>query len=97
MHLNTDALADPAPRKKPCIRDMHELVTHHLPSAVVKLIPLDELDRRGEELMAEHPRFVEELPILVQGEKVRRARFRSLQLVGRMPAPMTTTQAYLNA
>ena len=95
MHLNT-APAEPTPTKKPCIRDMHELVTKHLPEQLVKLVPLDELARRGTELIAEQPRFAEEVPLVIAGETRRRARHRGL-VGSRTAAIMTATQAYFHA
>ncbi|WP_210521608.1 hypothetical protein [Hymenobacter terricola] len=94
MHLNTDAPADLAPAKKPCMRDLHELVTHFLPDPkVLKLVPLDELERFGTETVAEHPRFAEEMPLVLAYETRRRARHQ--RLVGsRTPAIPLAIQAY---
>ena len=100
MHLNTDppaCLAAPAaPPKLPCIRDYHELATLHMPDQFIKLVPLEELERFGAELVAEQPRFAEEVPLRVAGEARRRARHR--HLVGsRTPAPLTAQHAYSRA
>ncbi|MBO2007581.1 hypothetical protein [Hymenobacter negativus] len=96
MHLNTAPPAPAAPAKKPCMRDMHELVTRHMPDQLIKLVPLDELERFGAELVAEQPRFAEEVPLRVAGEARRRARHRSL-IGSRTPAPLTAQQAYSRA
>ncbi|UOQ99878.1 hypothetical protein MUN81_10345 [Hymenobacter sp. 5317J-9] len=97
MHLNTDPPAPlAAPAKLPCMRDMHELMTTHLPEPLVKLVPLDELERRGTELVNEHPRFAEEVPLVLAGEARRRARHRGL-VGSRTPAPLLTSQAYSRA
>ncbi|HEX8506519.1 MAG TPA: hypothetical protein VF630_14225 [Hymenobacter sp.] len=98
MHLNTTPLAEPAPLKKPCIRDMHELVTKHLPETLVKLTSFDELRRRCTEIDAEHPHLREETPVVLQNEARRRARHHRLQVAGsRTPAPLTASQAYVRA
>ena len=98
MHLNTDPLAAPAPTQKPCMRDMHELVKNHLPCAVVKLVPLAELERRAAEIVAEHPRYREEAPLVLALEHRRRAQHHALQRVGsRTKAPLTASQAYSHA
>ena len=96
MHLNTDPPAPAAPSKKPCARDMNELLTKHLPEQLIKLVSLEELERRGTELVAEQPRFAEEVPLVLAGEQYRRARHRGL-VGSRTPAPMTATQAYSRA
>ena len=75
MYLNTTP-AEPAP--KPCIRDLHELLRDHLPAPLVKLTPLKELERRCHEIVAEHPRFREEAPLVLRGEAQRRVRLRGL-------------------
>jgi hypothetical protein len=98
MHLNTDPPALlAAPPKLPCIRDYHELATVHMPDQLIKLVPLEELERFGAELVAEQPRFAEEVPLRVAGEARRRARHRSLQVGSRTPAPLTAQQAYSRA
>ena len=71
MHLNHD---ESQPAGLPCIRDMHELLRDHLPPLLVKWSPLPELDRRLQEITAEHPRFREEAPLVLQGETARRRR-----------------------
>lgn len=71
LHLNTDP-ADP--ERLPCIRDMHELLRDHLPAPLVMLTPLPELARRCHEIVATHPRFREEAPLVLQGETHRRQR-----------------------
>jgi hypothetical protein len=96
MHLNTDPPIPAAPAKKPCARDMNELLTRHLPEQLIKLIPLDELERRGTELVAEQPRFAEEVPLVLAGEARRRARHRGL-VGSRTPVPLTTIQAFSRA
>lgn len=75
MHLNTDPAQ---PLGKPCIRDMHELLRDHLPAPLVKLTPLQELERRCHEIAAEHPRFREEVPLVLRGEAQRRTRLSGL-------------------
>ena len=78
MHINYTP-AEPA--GKPCIRDMHELLRDHLPPAVVlKALPLEELERRCHEVAAEHQRFREEAPLVLQGEASRRHRLRGLRV-----------------
>ena len=96
MHINTDAVAPAAPAKLPCMRDMHELVHQHMPDQLIKLVPLEELERFGDELVAEQPRFAEEVPLRIAGEAHRRARHRGL-VGSRTPAPLTGTQAYSRA
>jgi hypothetical protein len=71
MHLNTDPVQ---PARKPCIRDLHELLRDHLPVPLVKLTPLQELERRCHEIAAEYPRFREEVPLVLRGETQRRTR-----------------------
>lgn len=100
MHLNTDAVAPAPPEpRKPCLRDLHELVTKHLPAeAVVKVTPLKQLKRRLREIDAEHPHLREETPLVMVHETRRRAQHRNLQLVGsRTKAETTTLQAYSRA
>jgi hypothetical protein len=78
MHVNH---TPPEPPGKPCIRDMHELLRDHLPPAVViKVLPLEELERRCHEVAAEHQRFREEAPLVLQGEATRRHRLRGLRV-----------------
>ena len=97
MHLNTDSPAEETPRN-PCIRDFADLVTHHLPCAVVKLVPLDELARRAAEIVAEQPRFKEEAPLVVALEQYRRARYQGLQVADHRVNRFTlASQAYYNA
>jgi hypothetical protein len=78
MHVNTDPPGESTP-KKPCLRDMHELVRDHLPCAVVKLTPKKQLKRRVNEIVASHPRFREEAPLVLAHELHRRARHGGLQ------------------
>lgn len=99
MHINTDSPAPPARPKKACIRDLHELVTKHLPeAAVVKVTPLKQLKRRLREIENDHPHLVEETPLVLAHETRRRAQHQRLQVVGsRTKASLTTSQAYLHA
>jgi O6-methylguanine-DNA--protein-cysteine methyltransferase len=60
---------------------MHELLRDHLPEPLVKLTTLQELERRCDEIAAEHPRFREEVPLVLRGETQRRVRLRGLQVV----------------
>ena len=69
MHLNTTPSPPP---QKPCIRDLAELLRDHLPPLLIKLTPLKELRRRCHEIAAEHPRFREEVPLVLTGEERRR-------------------------
>lgn len=69
MHLNTDPVEPP---RKPCARDMNLLTTTLLIPALVKLVPLDELRRRGQEIMLTHPQYREEVPLVVEWETQRR-------------------------
>lgn len=71
MHLNTTPAPPPG---KPCWRDMHELLRDHLPCQLIMLASSQELERRCQELAATHPRFREELPLVLQGEAARRQR-----------------------
>jgi hypothetical protein len=73
MHLNTDPAA---PARKPCIRDLHQLTATLLPSALVMLVPLDELARRTQEINATHPQYQEETPLVLAWETQRRQRLR---------------------
>ena len=73
MHLNTDPLAPAPPARKPCIRDYAALKRDHFPDLLIKLVPLSELQRRADELRRTHPHFVEELPLVLDGEATRRA------------------------
>jgi hypothetical protein len=98
MRLNTDPTAPAAPQGKPCIRDMHELVTQHLPEQLVKLVPLDQLDRRCDEIDADHPHLQEETQLVRTLEAKRRARYRGPRLAGsHTPALPTTLQVYSRA
>ena len=72
MHLNITP--DP-PSAKPCMRDMHELVHVVLTEPLLMLAPLPELARRLHEVVAQHPRFREEAPLVLAGETHRRRRF----------------------
>lgn len=83
MHLNT---TPDEPPRLPCIRDMHELLRDHLPAPLVKLAPLPELARRCREIAAEHPRFREEVPLVLSIEERRREHFSgTLELVTTHP------------
>lgn len=86
MHLNKSPAEPPG---MPCIRDYSELISDKglLPELLVKLTPLPELERRCEEIAAEHPRFREEVPLVLAGEKHRRRRFRSLQIISHPLVP----------
>jgi hypothetical protein len=75
MYLNTDPIE---PLGKPCIRDMHELLRDHLPASLIMLTPLQELERRCHEIAAQHPRFREEVPLVLRGEAQRRTRLSGL-------------------
>lgn len=71
MHLNTD----PAPpARMPSILDYSALIapTGLLPETLVKLVPLEELERRCEEINTTHPQFREETPLVLAGEQKRR-------------------------
>jgi hypothetical protein len=72
MHLN---LTPDPPPAKPCMRDMHELVHVVLTEPLLMLSPLEELARRLHEVVAQHPRFREEAPLVLAGEQRRRHRF----------------------
>lgn len=95
MHLNIDPLTPALAPKKPCIRDMAALVKEHLPCNVVKLTPLEELERRCAEIAAEQPRFKEEAPIVLANERHRRARHMSVQLAV-VYQEMSLSPAYAN-
>ena len=69
MHLNLTPDPPPAPPRLPCIRDLADLLRDHLPPLLVKLTPLKELRRRCAEIVAEHPRFREEAPLVLDGER----------------------------
>lgn len=71
MHLNTTPVEPP---RKPCMRDYSELLRDHLPAPLVKLSSLEELRRRCHEIVAEHPRFREEVPLALADEEYRRQR-----------------------
>jgi hypothetical protein len=72
MHLNTTPNPPPA---KPCMRDMHELVHVVITEPLLMLAPLPELARRLHEVVAKHPRFREEAPLVLAGEERRRRRY----------------------
>ena len=72
MRLNTTP--DPLPAK-PCMRDMHELVHVVITEPLLMLAPLPELARRLHEVVAQHPRFREEAPLVLAGEERRRRRY----------------------
>jgi len=72
MRLNTTPDLPPA---KPCMRDMHELVHVVLTERLLMLSPLEELARRLHEVVAQHPRFREEAPLVLAGEQRRRHRY----------------------
>jgi hypothetical protein len=63
---------EPPTEKKPCWRDLHDLVRDHLPQPIVQLVPLEELQRRVAELKLTHPRFLEEAPLVLSHETKRR-------------------------
>ncbi len=86
MYLNK---APDEPPRRPCIRDYADLLRDHLPEPLVKLTSLPELERRCHEIVAEHPRFREEAPLLLAGEQRRRRRFAGLQLT---PDPLAAHQ-----
>ena len=69
MHLNTDPIESP---RKPCMRDLHQLTTTLLIPALVQLVPLEELHRRGQEICQTHPHFREEVPLVLAWEAQRR-------------------------
>lgn len=97
MHLNTDPPGAETPQK-PCLRDFAELVNTHLPCAVVRLVPLDELERRTAEIAAEKPRFKEEAPLVLAMERRRRARHQGLFLETQpLPRRMLASEAYFHA
>ncbi len=75
MHLNTEPVG---PQRKPNIFDFAELKATLLPDTLVMLVPLEELDRRANEIDATHPRFREETPVVVAIERNRRARLSGL-------------------
>jgi hypothetical protein len=84
MHLDS---TPPQPAGKPCMRDMHELVTKVLPEQLAMLAPLHELERRLREIDATQPRFREETPLYLAGETKRRRRLSGeLHVAGRQPA-----------
>jgi hypothetical protein len=70
MRLNTEPVEPP---RKPCIRDYAELKATLLPDSLVMLVPIDELERRANEINATQPRFREETPIVVATERKRRS------------------------
>jgi len=84
MHLNTTPNDDPP--RLPCIRDLHELVHVVLSPQLVMLSPLEELARRLHEIAAQHPRFREEVPLVLLGEERRRHRFSGALTVARSHA-----------
>lgn len=71
MHLNTDPAI---PARLPSILDYSELISPSglLPETLVKLVPLDELERRCEEINTTHPQYREETPLVLAGEQKRR-------------------------
>jgi hypothetical protein len=83
MHLNTTPNDPP---RLPCWRDMHELVHVVLTPQLVMLSPLEELARRLHEIAAQHPRFREEVPLVLAGEQHRRHRFSGVLTVARSHA-----------
>lgn len=83
MHLN---LTPDPPLAKPCIRDLHELVHVVLTPQLVMLSPLEELARRLHEVVAQHPRFREEAPLVLAGEQHRRHRYSGTLSVARSHA-----------
>lgn len=91
MRVNTDPMpahTSPLPPRKPCIRDLHQLTTTLLPANLVALVPLDELERRAEEINTTHPQYQEETPLVVAWEKQRRQR-----LSGSLAVTVSRTQA----
>jgi hypothetical protein len=71
MHLDTTPAAPP---RKPCIRDMAQLVATLLPANLVQLVPLKQLKRRIREINATHPQYREETPLVLHYEVQRRQR-----------------------
>ena len=95
MHLNTEP---PAAAGKPSIRDYADLVKDYMPDQLVKLVPLEELERFGQELVADQPRFAEEVPVRLAGEARRRARYKGPHVIGsRTQAGPTATQVFSHA
>ena len=74
------ATSTPSPSSLPCIRDYSELITKVIPEPVYTLVPMEELERRGAEVVRIHPRFAQEMPVLIKGEKKRRAALAGPQL-----------------
>ena len=98
LHWNPEPAAPAPPPAKPCIRDFAELVARHLPCVVVKLVSLDELHRRAAEITAEHPRFREEVPLVLALEMRRRARHHGLYVAGKpVPGHYLASDAYVHA
>jgi hypothetical protein len=90
MYLNTTPAE---PERKPCIRDLAELLATHLLPQLVMLAPLAELARRCHEIAAQHPRFREETPLVLAGEHRRRQRLAgALHVAGRGPQDGATAQ-----
>ncbi|MDU0372108.1 hypothetical protein ACFPAF_17025 [Hymenobacter endophyticus] len=85
MHLNTDPTE---PARKPCLRDLARLTTTLLPPALVMLTPLQELERRCQEIDQTHPEYREETPLVHAYELRRRA-----QLSGALRLVRTGTAA----
>ena len=78
MHINHTPAA---PIGMPCIRDFAELLRDHLPEMHIKNMAMEELQRRTHEIVAEHPRFREEVPLVLSGETRRRQRLQGLLVV----------------
>ncbi|RSK44682.1 hypothetical protein [Hymenobacter perfusus] len=85
MHLNTDPQA---PARRPCLRDLARLTTTLLPPALVMLTPLEELERRCQEIDLTHPEYREETPLVRAYERRRRT-----QLSGALRLVRTGTAA----
>lgn len=71
MRVNTDPTSTP---RLPNILELAQLKNTLLPDALVQLVPLDELERRAQEINITHPHFQEETPLVVKWERQRRQR-----------------------
>lgn len=71
MHVNHT----PAPARAVVnLSELAEVRAHHLPTCLVRLVPLREVERRAQEISREQPRLAEEAAFVVADETARRAR-----------------------
>jgi hypothetical protein len=91
MHPNT---TPPTPARLPNMLELAQLTSPEglLPSTLVPLLPLQELERRAHEINVTHPQYREETPLVLAWEQQRRQRLSGqLHVVGRPAVAQVST------